>query len=318
MSMPQPLYLLFWGGSDIVKKTICFMLVLCTICLLSGCFDNLTQEQKMTKKLDSLLCETDIKPSYVCFDTIYMQDTSLNMEQVCDRYGSGNFEEVFLVEQNRIWFLFTTKQTNGSENWHIATVDDTGNDLQVVYQGNFCFTETADPYYSSTISHKANNYQERNGFYWDGKIVLTDHDKLIEFDVHSKIATEFLYRDYTIPVDEISIQIHNNQEIVFSFAGQKQKLDSTLAASTSPAFKSLMKLESETTWNGKSKLTYLFDQVQIVQGVPYIICRILNKQGETYAAVFVYDKSNNQCAYAFYCYTNDLINSSLYIIPVLD
>lgn len=173
------------------------------------------------------------------------------------------------------------------------------------------------PYRQNNNSHKEERYLNANGFYDDGKIILTDHVKTIEFDLVAVSFKEISTEDYTFPTLPVQVEILDYQTITFCKDSEQKTFNTETGETTSKAFKKLLKLKTEKDWEGESYLFELFDKVQIVNGQIFIICRVINWDGETHAIVFQYDFENNACQYAFHCFMDDLIGDELYVVPTI-
>lgn len=117
-----------------------------------------------------------------------------------------------------IWFGYSDaeRDENGAKQWHIASVTIDGKDLNLAYTGAFCLSDKADQTYrQNNNSHKEERYLSANGFYDDGKIILTDHVKTKEFDLAITSFQEVSTEDYEFPILPVQVEILNYQTITF-------------------------------------------------------------------------------------------------------
>ena len=130
-------------------------------------------------------------------------------------------------------------------------------------------------------------------------------------------STEFIATSYAYPKLSIEADIIKRHTILFSDGNKEKIFDVKQGKQSSKVFEKLCELEKKKNWQGKSYLSELFDNVQIVNNQIFIICRVLNWDGETHAIVFEYDYDSNDCKYAFHCFMDDVIGNNLNIVPLV-
>ena len=300
------------------KKLIILSVVLLIFLSFTGCIS----KRVMDRRLNSLKRETDNVPVYVSYGDIYINGEKIN----CDEFikeRRGEVSEVFAVKDNRIWFLWSTYITVDKPYdtgiWSISSVALDGTDMEVHWSGEFCNSESADISYAINEYHwDENRFAVVNGYYYNGKIVLTDHDKLVEYNMTDGTAIEFKASEYEYPEVPLIADIQEHQKICFTKGTETRTIDLETAANNSKAFRKIKELEGKSDWENVPLLEYLFDSVQMINDDIYIICRIINYSGETHAVIFEYDFDSNTCKYAFNQYTNDIIRTYLYLVPVIE
>lgn len=303
------------------KKIIISLLIFIISIILFGC--SFMSRKRINNKLDTLKIEVENVPAYVHYDTIYKNGKSLNLKQILKKEkGEGvYFEDIFVVKNNRIWFLYREikDDKNNVQIWNLASVTMEGNDMTVHYSNEFCASKLADKtYFYRDHRYKKEYFSMISGYYYNEKIVLTDHDKLVEYNMIDGVVTEYNEGDYIYPEVPLIIDIQENQKICFTVESETKMIDLETAANNSEALKKIKELEQEKDWDGCCLLKYLFDNVQVVGEDIFIVCRVLNYWGETHAVVFKYDFSSNTCKYVFNHFTNDVISSHLYIVPEIE
>lgn len=299
-------------------KRISFALFVILLGLLVG---GCSSRKKINHIFDTYEIEATEKIPYVYYDTLISGNISIDFGEILDENKyNGVFHEVYVVHGNTIWFGFSDVKSNenGSSKWNIASINVSGKELDICYSGEFCLGIGADKVYvQNNNNHSKEGYQTDNGFYYDGKIVLTDRVKTVEYDLQTKKSTEFMARSYEYPTLAIEAEIVDHHTISFLKENKQKVFDVKQGKQTSNVFKKLYELEKEKNWQGKSYLSELFDKVQIVNNQIYIICRVFNWDGETHAIVFQYDYDTNSCKYAFHCFMDDIIGNDLYVVPII-
>ena len=297
-----------------MKKKIIISVVFLLYLSFSGC----VSKKVMDNRLNSLKMETETMPVYVCYRSIYINGEKINSDKFIEG-ESGDIDEIFVIKDSRIWFLWSIyNKPCDTEIWNITSVAMDGTDRKVHWSGDFCNSESADYSYTRKANRWNEYYTTANGYYHDGKIVLTDHDKLVEYNMADNTATEYKASEYEYPEVPLIIDIQEHQKIYFTKEAETKVIDLDTAAQNSEAFKKIKELEEKKDWQGVSLLFYLFDNVQIANGDVFIICRIINYGGETHAVVFKYDFYTNTCKYAFNQYTDGIISNYLYVVPVIE
>lgn len=298
-----------------MRRISLVLLVIVISILIGGC----SSRKKINDMFDSYEIETAEKIPYVCYNTLVYNNATLDFDKLLDEnISNGVFHEVYVVQDDIIWFGYSDvkRNENGAKKWYIASVTVDGSDLNIAYSGEFCLESEADQsYVQNNNSHMKEYYLTANGFYYDGKIILTDHIKTIEFDLETASSEEFSVVDYKYPTLSIETEIVDYQTISFCKNSEQKIFNVEIGKQTSKAFKKLFELKEEKNWQGKSYLSELFDKVQIVNNQIYILCRVINWDGETHAIVFQYDFENNSCKYAFNSFMDDIIGNDLYVVP---
>lgn len=270
---------------------------------------------------DAYEIETAEKVPYVCYDSLVCNDINLDFGRLLDENVSDSvFNEVYVIQDDVIWFGYSDakRNENGAKKWYIASVYIDGKNFNIAYSGEFCLGSEADQtYVQNNNSHSKERFLTANGFYYDGKIILTDHVKTVEFDLATTNSTEFLAKNYAYPTMPIETEIVDYQTISFCKNSERKIFNVETGKQTSPVFNNLLKLQKEKNWQGKSYLSELFNKVQIVNNQIFIMCRVMNWDGETHAIVFQYDFENNSCKYAFHCFMDDIIGNDLYVVPMM-
>lgn len=297
-----------------------FLLVLTAIImsvLMAGC----SSRAHINDMFNAFEIETAEKIPYVHYGTLVVNDKTLNFNELLDANGyNATFHEVYVIQGNTVWFGFADaeRNKNGSRTWHIASVTTDGTDLNIPFSNEFCSASgSVRTYWRNNYCSTQERYLAANGYYYDGKIILTDHVKVVEFDLATIGSKEFLAENYHFPTLPIEAEITDSQSITFYKNAESQIFDAENGKQTSKAFENLYELEKEKNWQGKSYLSGLFSNVQIVNNQVFIICSVLNWDGETHAIVFQYDFEDNSCKYAFHCFMDDVISNHLYVVPMI-
>lgn len=300
-----------------MRRGLSFIVAIIIVLLFcSGC-----SRTKINNMFNSFEVETPEPVAYVYYNTLVFQDKTLNFDELLKQKKiDGTFHEVYAIQNNIVWFGYSDAELdeNDAQQWYIASVTSDGNNLSVAYSGTFCLGENADQsYVQYNNSYKEEFYSSANGFYDDGKIILTDHVKTVEFDLNTVSSQEVSTQDYDFPTLPVQVEILDYKTITFCKNSEQKIFNTETGETTSKALKKMMELKTEKDWEGESYLSELFDQVQMVNDQIFILCRVTNWLGETHAIAFQYDFEKNACQYAFHRFMGDIISNDLYVVPTI-
>lgn len=267
------------------------------------------------KELNALQIESNISFGYLYRDKFFYKDTVLDFDKLLKSEEiNGSFEDVFCVVENKLWFLYSEKLTEFGEKWHLATVTIPNEELCLQYESVFCSSDDSDDTYSTSINTV--KYSEKNGFYIDDKIVLTDKNKLVEINVLTNEIIEYSYKDYQFVESDINIDIHP-QQLIFSENEKRRIIDFEKASKLSNGFNQITQLSKYKIYDGTYSTDSFFCKVQFCNDKYYIFGRILNWHGETYMVVFEYDFYNDCLNYLFNLKTYDVASHCLFVVPFI-
>ncbi|MBR5273208.1 MAG: hypothetical protein IKU25_07455 [Clostridia bacterium] len=295
-----------------MKPILCILLVILLCFSFIGCKSN-----ELVGMFESLEVETTENIPYVRYKEVVLENTTIDCKKILEENNADwSFLEVYVVQGDTIWFGFQNSE-NKLKKWNIASINSDGKEFSIRYSGTFCVGDGADKTYDQNNNNPSNGvYQHDNGFYYDGKIVLTDGVKTVEYDLKTNVSTEFAATDYEYPMYEIKAEILDYHTISFYKGNEEKIFDVERGKQTSKVFAKLYnELEPKKNWDDIGYLSYLFDKVQIVDDQIYVFCRVINCMGETHAIVFRYDYETNSIQHAFNYFMGDVIINRLYVVP---
>ena len=298
-----------------MRRVISIVLIIISLLSMMGC----SSRKNLSNYFNNFKIETTQSIPYVCYDTLVFGNTKIDFNELLENNKiKGIFNEVYVIKENVVWFGFSDIGKNGIETqkWNVASIVLDSDQLNLIYSGEFCIDNKADKTYTQN-NNSGKLYVTDSGYYYDGKIVLTDKVKVVEIDLTTMDSKEFLTTNYPYPMVPIEAEIIDYHTISFHKDGDQKIFDIKIGAQSSKAFQRLCELEQKKNWQGKSYLSKLFDKVQIVDEQIYIICRVINWDGETHAVVFQYDFDKHSCYYAFHCFMDDVISNHLYVVPTI-
>ena len=255
----------------------------------------------------SIETETENISAYAIDGTLIHGGKKIDLYKLMKLEKEFEVEEILYI-QGSIAYIVYTYVYNGC-NWIVAAVDlDTG-----IVEECFVFADTDMPY----MEQPGRPYNERNGYYLDGQIVLSNGRYVLVYDIMAKTEQRFSYAEYDFSeckvygdfMDGISVQlvVEGNETIL--------TLEDLLGYSES--VNKILALRSREIWDSNNSLYDFFSDysVQYVGDRMYLIGRCLNYFGSSFAVIFEYDIEDSVWKYAANQYTWDNCHRRMYIIP---
>ena len=294
------------------KKRSIFMIII-AVCCLSVALAILANNCLYIDIIEMSLYKSEIsKPTaYTYFDKVYVGDDVVDLNKVLDN-ENYMVRQVFCVDENKIYFCYSYRE---NEIFHccLATVDTDGSNLKTVLNESFGFNR--ELYYEIIVSK---DYKERNGYFYDNKIVITDFSKLVEYNIETNTRTEYIYSEYDHPKMDLSWEFSpDDQSVSFITSNGEVFINKEILSSESDVANKIIRKNNHKIWSGDSALTHFFDSVQVVDDDVYVICRVLSYHGNTYAVAFKCNLAEQVYNYTDFHFTFDVIyEKEFYLVPV--
>ena len=243
----------------------------------------------------------DLQPESpeLCIQVVYnneIQDqygNSLFKEETLER---GNLGIVFCARGNRDYFGYATgvpETTAQYKIWHIASVVMQGMDFQEHFAGNLFDDTVISPEFRD-ISIYSDRTENFGGYYdGEGRIYLHGNVKTVCFYMETDRAEEV----EKLPNCPFTWEIEDHQSITISYGNIQKAITLESMAEKSSNAKQISGLSSYKRWNRKSFLSDFFQYVKVINDQIYILCEVMNWNGEAFAVVFKYDFNTEQTFY---------------------
>lgn len=267
--------------------------------------------------LNSLMQEAPVIPAYNSLAHFYVDGNSIDWYDVLqDNEIEGQLAEVLVVYNDRIFFVVEEQCDDGiGKMWSLLSVNKTGKNLLIHLNENFGLDGGDNAYQCNNACRDA-YWESKNGFYHNGRIILTDRVKFVEYDIENGNMRLMSSPEYVYPENEVGVVKKDSQTLLVNYMGIQRTITPDALKRGSQAFTSFMELSQKETWDGRSRLERLFTNVQTDGENIYIICSAYNWSGETYAVVFLLDMQEDNCNYSFYQYVIDSVDERFYLVPV--
>ena len=232
----------------------------------------------------------------------------------------GLFLEVFLIEKESIWCCIKEKDTRII--WSIVSInlsdDSVSTKCKMIVNGE-ALTEkngSTDWFGRNQEGRVTRDYKERTGFYYNGKIVLSDYDKVLEYDIQEDTQKEYDYDSYHFPELPINAEVdYENDAIHFTRGSIEKTLTLDRAEHTSEAFAEMRIVMADL--HGAGQKEHLLYRVVSSEDHIYVLVPISNIHGTIHLMIFEYDFNENRLYYLKKCYLMEPADSDwCHVVPV--
>lgn len=157
------------------------------------------------------------------------------------------------------------------------------------------------------------DYSQRNAFYYNEKVVLTDFETLFEYDLINDVLKEYKYAEYDFPTVGMSHTFIDDKTICFEKDGVKKSISLFDTVNSGESLKKIYDLNENSFSNffsNKESFSEFFSNklVMYVGDKVYIIGRLLTSMGESFGILMNYDFESNKLNYLDYRYFSDIIH----------
>lgn len=262
--------------------------------------------------LEDIQNESENISAYALYDNLMTYNgVEYNLHEILDFDPYDHIDEVFVIKEENVYFVYTEKEK--PRNWIIASVN-----LETEKFEKHCvFYDPQEAY----LAEPGERYEERNGFYLNGQIVLSDGFNVLVYDIESDEQMEYAYEEYDFP--ERKIYGHGIQGGTVISVNEKTKVWTLedIAENGSDVVRKIYELRNKARWSKNTLYVDTFGEdswVQCIDGRPYLIGQCKNYQASAVAVVLEYDMERNEWLYvASECtFETELNPHELYLIPV--
>lgn len=228
-------------------------------------------------------------PSYVAYGSLYSDYGKTYVNSICRKNGYYLLE-ILCVKDGKVYFIYSGAYEE-KYYWMIGDID------LVTLEFHKCY-DMADPAESYEIQFWK-NYKERNGYYLDGKIVLNDHQTVLEYDIESQNLQTYDYHDYNFPKRAVYGEYIDYEAVRLNLEDSVRTYTLEEMAEKSDSIAQILALKEKKIWCGDSYLWHFFtdDNLQFIGDKVYTIGNCFNYWGEAFAVMFEYDVQEDSWKY---------------------
>ncbi|MBE6751951.1 MAG: hypothetical protein E7556_05420 [Ruminococcaceae bacterium] len=250
--------------------------------------------------------------SYVYFNDVYINGSKLNIDDVLDD-KTKSLKQVFCIDNGRIYFAYSYT-VNDKTHYVLASINSDDSELKIIWDEVFDYMNSWECQFDYYV-----DYSSRNGYYYDGKIIVTDFDKLIEYDLKTEVCRIMKFYEYEQPIIDLEIKKNNSQEYLFSYNNSSFLINEDFFIENSEVANKILLKNKLSIWNGDSPTNCFIDSVKVVGEQVFVVCSIKNFSGTSYAIVFEINPEQQICNYVGFKIVGGVIHDSeFYIVPRID
>lgn len=289
------------------------VLLVCTLLISATIFFVTSYRQKIGENpLKNIPSESEQVPNFVVYGTLYSKYGELSIDRIGKKQNETFvLKEVLCVKDEKVYFVYGTLYEE-SECWELGAIDL--NSLE--FQPQIRFIEPAE-YYKSAEFYE--DYKMQNGYYFEEQIIITDHKKVLVYDLEHQSSQMYQYAEYVFPEKRISSEVLNAEIIGMNNKGISKEYSLEKMAEQSNSIAQIFKLKEHQTWNGKSYLYRFFSEcsIQVVENEVYAVCECLNFEGYAYAVILEYIELSDSWRYvtSIRSAAGDIVHGRCYIVP---
>lgn len=262
-------------------------------------------------KMKTFVNESESKTSYVYFDNLYCKDIRLDLKEVVKHEENSVIQQAFCIKDNYVYFSYQYVK-DSIVHWCLASISVDGTEYKLIF----------DEIFDRESLHKyelkvGEVLSQRNGYFYDNKIIVTDFSKLVEYNMEKDLVTIYNYDEYEINENEVAWNIDDFNEITLKKNNKIVVINKSELSKKSSVANKVLSSYDRMVWHDLSSTQYFFNDVQVINDEIYIICSLLNRHGETYTLIFECDIENEEYNYCSYHFTKD-VTRHFYVVPTVD
>lgn len=258
--------------------------------------------------LKNISKESDNIPCCVINGRLHMADKNINISQILRNQNEGYaLKEIFCVTDGKVYFVYSIHSTT-VRNWVIASINlETGR-----IEEHSQFTGPKEIYQRKFYAP----YQERNGYYYDGQIVLSDSNTVLVYNLGNDKQEQYSYDIYSFPQQGIYGEIIDSQTVNLHIQEDLYSFNLHDMSETSKGVALIYSLRNKRTWNGTSYLPCFFSHssIQVVANKVYAVCAFVDFSGSSYAVILEYDREQKRWLYVTHSFSGGNVHGNCYVV----
>ena len=297
-------------------KKICALLLLFVVCI-SLCSCGIGQNglkdlfDAWEKENDSNIAIFDERK-----DVVIVNGENISLDEILKPYYENTSDELILcVIDNKIYGLhaYNFVSNKNHETIDLYSFDVETNEFKVLYTSEFAPREKGEE----------KNYLSRTtACYNDGKILIYDGGSTVSYDIATGIVDELTGDDFSYQECEYSLEFicaEDGERDYKSFKIKRENEERTITidymAERSPYVQELVNIGViDSIYGDVDPLEFFIGNDScVIDDKIYIICRVLDNDGESNGLVFSYDYDTDQFVFIDYVFSIDY--PKLVIVP---
>ncbi len=254
------------------------------------------------------LSTTDDVPPYMIYGTLYDNNQEIQIARLCRKENSNySLQEVFCINERKVFFICSDADQY-SRDWLISSINLDTLDFEICYR----FSKAAEIYTQKTSS----DFKSKNGFYYDGKIVLNDHSTVVVYDLKTGAISNYAPTEYTYPVHENVGKCIDGETLELTIGGISTVHTFKKMSEGNESISKIYELKKKQIWNGNASIVRFFSDysIQCIDNRVYVVSSCMNYAGESHAIILEYDLEVEKWLYVTSNYAGDNVHGNCYVI----
>ena len=267
--------------------------------------------QEPATPLDDIRSEVSEDIVIQAYETLYYADSEKQLDEYIRDAGiDGEVREVFVVYGEDLWALVVSESEHQTAEWQLVSIRiETGECLvrcsmhanllsvkEEIGDENYVLCHA---WYGAGNAEKGEEtlaFKELTGYYYQGKIVLSDYETVTEYDITQDSVRIMSFSNYPFPEPEVTAKLdRENDTAFFTKGGVTNTLTLERAINSGNAFREMNEIMK--SMNGARQEKHLLYRVQSTSDGLYVLVPISNQNGSVHTFVYKYDFSTNVLLY---------------------
>lgn len=287
--LSKTIYILFFG-------LIVLPILILALFIMVGFLDRIVFENK----LSSIPPEKEEIPAFYINGSLYLENEEYELYDTCRKLGYDLQEVLCLSSSNAFVVCENVSQ------WTLAMISLPNMEFDVIYE----FKEPACDYRCAPSAP----LMMRNGFYYNGRIILNDRRHVVSIDLISDKVEILEYSQFVFPEQTYHNKVLENGTIEIANETFTKQFEFQDMADGSSGIMQFYKLREKKTWSGNSRVGSFYNSIQTIGKETYAIGSCMNFSGESYAVVLYYNQETDLWEYINYYYSGDVLGTDCYLI----
>jgi len=258
--------------------------------------------------LGKIESETSSIPAFVEYGELHLQDDTINIFYLCEQQKENYYlGEIFCVQGNYVYCV-CSHSVQTVRTWSVVMIDLTDETFSICCQ----FTG-AQEYYRAR-PHDA--YNKRNGFFYNGKIVLNDFHTVLTYEIETGEVNSQSFATYEFPERTVYSEYLEDQTFALHIDEDVHRFTLQKMAEHSDGIAAIYALNNKKNWDDRPYLSGFLkqDSVQIIADEIYIIDSVVNYWGSPTCVILKYNRETDTWQFVTQFVVPDNIYNHCYIV----
>lgn len=251
---------------------------------------------EFAEQMEQLDNESHLYPGVVVYGTLYVNEDEIAIGKLLENCNdSYSFQEVLYVNEDDVYVLYIVDSVGKPTPWRIAQINLSSREVNDLCE----FLEPTE-YYSMSYGIE---FRQRNAYFYQDKIVMSDKQSVVEYDILTSQTRIYSYCEYSFPRCSMWGECLDSDTVLLHIGEQER------VCTTSDMKKDSHSLASIADFDVFSR------SVQSIDEQIFVIAQCQNSFGESYAVVIYYDASTQKWEFVDSYFAYDIASRACYVVP---